>query len=823
MPVVGYYNFIEIIDGIPVFEGGGGGVTLPEVKSEIGKSISDRLIQVSPDFSTSDTYGEYPTMGQGLSRANSLATSYGEPWEVVARAGEYAEENLLIGDKVTLRGEKSSILKGVASPTAGNPIVEMNGDSRLLNMYFRPQGDNPTGSIIKVNNTSIGDYPIISGVTVIALVESVDWHSVLEVSELGVGVVLVCLNSSLVFYNPSNIDYIIKVIGNSVGFYLNNALIGYDADALYYHSNGSLGSFQTLYTINGGLLLDPVGNLPVQTGSYIGGEVSNCSGAYEEFSIGAGIDSIGLTPSGSMEQEQYPQSGASKGTVRDALINIKSNAIFTQNQADNNSANIAIMAANMDFKLAEAGGEFQGMLVEDFSDSTDIDATPSNLYTIEGGFAKSEVEVTEDDFESYADTTALRAVWVPSDAIQSPNTLEVGGAYEGSKWMECVYNGVPSNNDSWLRTYASNQDWSTFKKFSLALKVLSTNPFVPLTFILYDADGRQAYIPQDDYGVGDWRLLEFDFSQFAIDPGFKFFAVKQVRIRLGITAGITGSFGVDLITREYTGKNSGRTVDAMDSTTGWAGTGISIGVGTSNPREGSGYITFTVPVGAFSLTRTWPGSGTYANILSTDSAFVIWGRARNVVSPGFINTGELELTDENSQVIAAKCTKEIVGEKVWESTDVEWDKLIFYMTDMGRRAGSSPFDFSKIVKAKFTFVGSGGTWDWDLDFFEAGDLSRIQSKTLEIGEDFNQVKIFCPNSAETRFMIDLVATVVETDPFDWNHEAGFAGSTQFGLRSDDFGDWLDLEWVGSTKGVRYRILSEDKNLYDGVSILWRNI
>jgi len=67
-----------------------------------------------------------------------------------------------------------------------------------------------------------------------------------------------------------------------------------------------------------------------------------------------------------------------------------------------------------------------------------------------------------DDFESYADTAALQAVWVPSDIPNTPNTLETTLFQEGAKAMRIQSQGAKqkSNQDTFTKTFGTPEDWS---------------------------------------------------------------------------------------------------------------------------------------------------------------------------------------------------------------------------------------------------------------------------------------------------------------------------------------------------------------------------
>src|SRR3989344_5009994 len=89
----------------------------------------------------------------------------------------------------------------------------------------------------------------------------------------------------------------------------------------------------------------------------------------------------------------------------------------------------------------------------------DIDRVHLTLEAIAGG-ALSLV----DDFEGYADTTALRAIWAANDTTNTPNTLETTIFQEGAKAMKVQANSSNgSKNDTITKTYGAAQDWSAWQ------------------------------------------------------------------------------------------------------------------------------------------------------------------------------------------------------------------------------------------------------------------------------------------------------------------------------------------------------------------------
>jgi len=153
---------------------------------------------------------------------------------------------------------------------------------------------------------------------------------------------------------------------------------------------------------------------------------------------------------------------------------------------------------------------------------------------------------TEEDFESYADTAALRAVWVGNDLTNSPNTLETTIVQEGSKAMKCdLLNKQKSKNDTFIKTYGSNQDWSGFEGIQFQLR---QDGSATLEIRIEDAAGNisKHTITTGSGGVFEFQKLDFaNFVPVAVTPA-DLATIKKITFFVkSITT--VGAFYVDII------------------------------------------------------------------------------------------------------------------------------------------------------------------------------------------------------------------------------------------------------------------------------------
>ncbi len=118
-----------------------------------------------------------------------------------------------------------------------------------------------------------------------------------------------------------------------------------------------------------------------------------------------------------------------------------------------------------------------------------------------------------EDFESYADTTALRVVWVPNDTTNSPNTLETSIVSEGTQAMKMdLLNKQKSKNDTFIKTYASVQDWSMSDGIQFQFR---KNTAFTIEFHIEDSAGNSSKHSVSTSGTGSFELIQLSFNNFS--------------------------------------------------------------------------------------------------------------------------------------------------------------------------------------------------------------------------------------------------------------------------------------------------------------------
>src|SRR3990170_1593601 len=163
-----------------------------------------------------------------------------------------------------------------------------------------------------------------------------------------------------------------------------------------------------------------------------------------------------------------------------------------------------------------------------------------------------------ENFESYADTTALRAVWVSNDLTNTPPTLETTLFQEGTKAMKVsTTSSVKSKNDEIKKTYGSNQDWSTYNGIQFQFRNDGT---YNVEVRIEDASANISKHTISLSGVGSYQFIQLAFTNFlpvTATPA-DLSTIKKISFFLATASTVpfyvdiielysTGSFGTELV------------------------------------------------------------------------------------------------------------------------------------------------------------------------------------------------------------------------------------------------------------------------------------
>ncbi len=118
--------------------------------------------------------------------------------------------------------------------------------------------------------------------------------------------------------------------------------------------------------------------------------------------------------------------------------------------------------------------------------------------------------IRTEDFESYADTAALQAAWVPSDVSNSPNTLETVVVSEGAKSMAMEITKNKSDLDTVTFTFAA-EDWSSVSDIAFQINQTNMNSENQVRIRIGDGTGtKSSLVFIADINVFEQRVLNID-------------------------------------------------------------------------------------------------------------------------------------------------------------------------------------------------------------------------------------------------------------------------------------------------------------------------
>jgi len=459
---------------------------------------------------------------------------------------------------------------------------------------------------------------------------------------------------------------------------------------------------------------------------------------------------------------------------------------------------------------------FDGILTAIFNDALNVDLTNSFGYTIEDGHLDFSKILTNDDFELYADSSAVQAAWVRDSVSFGQVYLGTTIPYQGTKYMDVQFSASGSNH--WVqKTFGTVQDWELGQSFIFYARggLGATNGVFRIE--LRDVDARVATGSNFQVtNIGMWEKFEFPSSSFVIPAGFKWWAIQSIRLHC-VTASAVGQFDIDVVSYRSSGVLIGGTLDAMISTTGWANVGSGgLTTGSTDPRTGVAYLQIASGAGQFQLERTYAGGGTYAPLVANDTAIRVWLRASDVTAAGTISGFTLTLYDESGNAMRT------FENFTFSSGTTTWVPYEFLLDKMTEFAGDqSLFNIAQIVKVVLESNGGfGGTWNLNLNLMQRGNLSRLQLQAIEGPETYNRLTPLFPNAGLNVGKSCLSLT------------ADYSGSSGvFNFAQEDLGKAVlnaaDATEVaiasGAGKRTSFRITGSRREVFPGVSVVWRTL
>ena len=150
-----------------------------------------------------------------------------------------------------------------------------------------------------------------------------------------------------------------------------------------------------------------------------------------------------------------------------------------------------------------------------------------------------------DDFESYADTTALRGTWVSSDLTNTPNTLETTIVQEGTKAMKVdLLSAQKSKNDTIINTFGTAQDWSTFNGIQFQFRN-DVNSVIEMH--IEDGAGNASKHTLTVSNQEAYEAKQLDFADFIPVATVPADLMDIKKIKFFVKTGKIGAFYVDIM------------------------------------------------------------------------------------------------------------------------------------------------------------------------------------------------------------------------------------------------------------------------------------
>jgi len=841
-------NYNVIHDGVVVEASGGFPTSHASTHKTSGSDpvdhsdlFTDYLIQVSSDFVANDNYNIYPTIVAGLARANALVSGGVPLVEVRVRPGYYEEEGLEVQSGVVLSMDPGSSLVG-PSGGASTYLLRASGTGRLKNVLVIPQSNGPTGvGVIQIapdqNNT------IHENIIAVVLWKT-GWDAVCKVEDVTGHESVLMFN--LVFTSLPVGTALLNVGGGGITYYKGI----FSGERSLKTINGLVGSTQEI-----GLFEFCEFAGPVELDTYA---IINCGGTtpldLSTAILPDGLNQVVYLPRATqMEQSVYPDPlvvGPPRGLVNNALVKINdvtNGLILDVGQLRDN---LGILITEVQMESDVSSGNYEGLLVETFgSDLSGIDQSSGKTEGVilnGDGIAIFGEDVTIDNFEGYANTSALRTVWseYPNSLNLSINLMDSGGAVGSGKHMQIT---LDNNNASGVavRRTPSSSDFSDQAEIFFYARgdgsAIGPNHFLRLR------DNLGNTIVSPGFKVSAvWELKRIKFT-----ADFRYHDIAYIEIVVGTVTG-SGNIYIDDIWVENieTFYQEGIISDWNDVTevnTWTEDGGVVASFSTADPYSGAGNILLTsMPSG------TWSISKTFASPLAISKHTTIAARMRyrwDSTPAGSNLRLRLEFEDGSGNVI---WFPGYTIDRVNDTVQLEirpnvkrWETVEFFFTDYSFTNGSA-FDWDDIRGVKiFNSISPSPTGDLHLDLLEFGRPSTIESTELDItGSVFTRSKPHASYSSRGEvdifgILYDGVENRIELNfsapatPFNRNlplsdEEVHFAcydaqirrlGSPPNPGPDGTYGEFLDVTPDASLT-VKYRFYSRLRMKSGGITVIW---
>jgi len=791
--------------------------------------LSTVVVQASPNFTADDDLLQYPTVAQALAKADALKTA-GAPFVAVKIDGEFPEENLQVNNGVRLIATPGAArITGVAAPTSV-PLVALDGLSSIYGIDLFPQAANPGEAIITTKGSAldariarcrIGDY-------------SNNWGAGIRIEERAVANTFAFLKNNFVF---GVLDYGVEVMGVKSGCY-NGAIgmmFGTAGNAVIRVLNGT---YTGPVPVNGFYIWNSaVKGLSVFTpytfsmGSFARAVCHNCD--VDLNSIQApNVAQVSITSPEFMYQSYFPDPGlpgvpVGFGSVQHGFSEVRNELTDHDNRIYDNQANVGFLAAGLARVDDISAEDFDGMVVEDFVDDAGMDLPNSFGYTLEGQKAKFYSELVDDDFEGYANTAALVAAWVPQD-VSVTVTLETGGAYQGTKFMRFTGSSSASGKTVTRDFGAGGVDYTVHRARTFAARGSGSPQTFSFQWQIQDVDGRLATsLPISVPNSGPWVKYTIPKNSMTIQSGFKWFAVRYVRIVVGtIAPAASMTWDFDVPGRQRTGRLVNPVlIDNCETLTPANGAWSTVSGPTltltpsANSRQGSNHFSavFTGVATSFEYKRTWTTG--YMPDVQYASVVEFWWRTSSVTVGGNIPTPFLYLKDAagNEVSIVTGGGVGVLTVKPFLTDSVEeWRAFTFNLSEAQYVTQVTTFNPQQIVEMRLVSNGGvTGQFTWGIDYIRIGDPGIITAEDSTI-DDTDELRSFFPLAASKDQDVLLEMAKVSS-PNGFGIIGALNGSVQVGRRGDT--DWA--VFPGSNTYAIWRLVASKDAEVAGVSTIWR--
>jgi len=312
------------------------------------------IVEVDYNFpADDDTFRQYTSIATGLTKAAALASALGDYVACVVHPGYYVEQGLIVENSVALIFEDGVEL----SPPGGGgawtqDLLTFRGNSWGRNIYITLGGsiNSPTLNLVTLEQPSFRGQ--LDGMQIVGVTPTDVIKDVIHInSSTSAGQIFYLFDNIKVFYLGQCQHGFYHGAGSGAG----TPVITFMQDCTIFCAaasvagleavNGNLVSANKYLYCNNSYIYNVTGPKDIVLGTLVQADLRNSHYVRSKCTFGGGLNSIGMTDEGTIQQTVILEPGQSKGDLNYALTDLDNRVIENKGDIETNRLDLALLAA----------------------------------------------------------------------------------------------------------------------------------------------------------------------------------------------------------------------------------------------------------------------------------------------------------------------------------------------------------------------------------------------------------------------------------------------------------------------------------------------